>query len=74
MNQIQVASPVYKYNPSLENSAAIAAMSLMIRTDDELHKMIEEAMDKVNVQDNTILFFNTRHIVEMGNFAYGTLQ
>ena len=74
MNQIQVASPVYKYNPAIENSASIAAMSLMIKTEDELHKTIEEIADKANVTDSTILFFNSRHMVEMGNFAYGTLQ
>ena len=67
----RVGAPVYKLNFDDENPDIIAGMFLM--TDEKLDDHLKEFTDKSNLNDDTILFFQPRHLIEMYGVIHGML-
>ena len=75
MKDIKVYCPVYKLNLSLETKQAFASIYIMIIEDrNEADKVLSEVADKNDVNNDTILIFNQRHIIELSNMLYGILS
>jgi len=69
---IRVSAPVYKLNFDDENPDIIAGMFLI--ADEKLDDHIKEFVDKDKLNDNTMLFFQPRHLIEIFGIIYGVLS
>lgn len=68
---IRVAAPVYKLNFNDENPDIIAGMFLI--SDEKLNDHLREFVDKDKLNDDTMLFFQPRHLIEIFGIIYGVL-
>ena len=65
----RVEAPVYKLNFDDENPDIIAGMFLM--TDEKLDDHLKEFTDKSRLNENTMLFFQPRHLIELYGVIHG---
>lgn len=70
--KIKAGSPVHKINFNLENPNAIAGFYLISM--DDIKSYIDKIIDRNNVDDNTLLVFESRHVIECCQIIYGVLS
>lgn len=71
LRSIKAGSPVHKINFTIETPNAAAGMYLL--TKDDFKSYINEATDLTDVSDNTLLVFESRHVIECCQIIYGCL-
>jgi hypothetical protein len=72
LKTIKAGSPVHKINFTLASPNAIAGMYLI--TMNNVESYIDEAADYEDLEDNTLLVFESRHVVECCQIIYGCLN
>ena len=70
-DMIKAGSPVHKINFTIESPNAIAGMYLASM--ENITDYLDKIMDRENVTDNTLLVFESRHVVECCQIIYGCL-
>ena len=71
-NKIMANAPVNKINFNLENPNAVAGMYLLLIEDTK--KYLDGLVDKKDLNDNTLLVFQSRHVVECCQIIYGCMK
>lgn len=73
---IVAACPVFILNLSNNNASASAGCYLITRELDELQKILEDITKKDldNIDNESLLFFSQRHLIELANILYGALS
>lgn len=66
-----IVCPVFKLNLK-DNNNRIAGMYLV--ANDNCEKLIEEYADKLNLDDDTILYFTQRHSIEVFSILAGVFE
>jgi hypothetical protein len=69
--EFKLNCPAHKLNYCDDNVDIIAGLFLI--TNENPKKILDSYIDKENVTDNTILFFERRHLYELGGMLYGLL-
>lgn len=72
LKTIKSGSPVHKINFTLESSNAVVGMYLITMEDAESY--INKRADYKDLNDNTLLVFESRHVVECCQIIYGCLN
>lgn len=72
LKQIKAGSPVHKINFTLESPNAVVGMYLI--TMENLEEYLDKVVDKADLNDNTLLVFESRHVVECCQIIYGCLN
>ena len=73
LKQIKVGSPVHKINFSLESPNAIVGMYLITKEDGS-KKYLDKFVDKSEINNDTLLVFESRHVIECCQIIYGILN
>lgn len=71
LKQIKAGSPVHKINFNLENPNAVVGMYLITKTN--MQSYLSNFVDKTDVDYNTLLVFESRHVTECCQIIYGIL-
>lgn len=71
ITKIKCGSPVHKINLSIENNNAVAGMYLITMPDVKTY--LTEKNDLENLNNDTLLVFESRHVVECSLIIYGCL-
>lgn len=74
INKIKQQSPVHIFNIDLENKQTIIGMYLMCNDNKILETKLKESAIMDNIKDNTLLFFDRRHAVEIASILYGAFS
>lgn len=69
---INATCPIHKINFNLENNNAIAGMYLVVMEDPKSY--LNKIVDKKDLNDNTLLVFQSRHVVECCQIIYGCIR
>lgn len=72
LSKIKAGSPVHKINFTLENPNAVVGMYLI--TMEDAQSYIDKAADYNDLKDNTLLVFESRHVIECCQIIYGCLN
>lgn len=72
VKKLKVGCPVHKINFTTEHPNALAGMYLLTLKDPISY--INEIVDLEDVNDDTLLFFEPRHVVECCQLIYGCLS
>lgn len=72
LKTIKAGSPVHKVNFTMEDANAIVGMFLITKPD--VKSYIDKAADYTNLEKNTLLVFESRHVVECCQIIYGCLN
>ena len=72
LKSIKAGSPVHKINFTLECPNAVVGMYLM--TIDNTKEYLDKIVDREDLNDNTLLVFESRHVVECCQIIYGCLN
>ena len=72
MNAIKVSCPVKKININVQTPGGVIGMFLL--TDPNAIELLKEKADLDDLNENTILFFNNQHLVELSNIINGMLS
>lgn len=73
LKAIKAGSPVHKINFTLASPNAIAGMYLITMRGD-MKSYLDEAADYSDLNDNTLLVFESRHVIECCQIIYGCLN
>lgn len=71
MTKIKAGSPVHKINFSIENMNAVAGMYLI--SEKNMIDRIDNIADYADLNDTTLLVFESRHVIECCQIIYGCL-
>lgn len=74
INKIKQQSPVHIFNIDLENKQTIIGMYLMCSDTKTLETKLKESAITDDIKDNTLLFFDRRHAVEIASILYGAFS
>lgn len=72
LKKIKAGSPVHKINFTLENPNAVVGMYLI--TMENVEDYLNKAADYAELKKNTLLVFESRHVVECCQIIYGCLN
>lgn len=72
IKSIKAGSPVHKINFTLESPNAVVGMYLITMDDAEAY--LDKAADKTDLNDDTLLVFESRHVIECCQIIYGCLN
>lgn len=72
LKQIKAGSPVHKINFNLESPNAVVGMYLI--TMDNIKSYLDKVVDRADVNEDTLLVFESRHVVECCQIIYGILN
>ena len=72
LKMIKSGSPVHKINFSIESGNAIAGMYLISQKD--IKPCMDEIVDKTDLKGDTLLVFESRHVVECCQILFGCLH
>lgn len=72
LKTIKAGSPVHKINFSLESPNAIVGMYLI--TMENVESYLDKVADYSDLSDNTLLVFESRHVIECCQIIYGCLN
>ena len=70
--KIKAGSPVHKINFTLECPNAVVGMYLI--TMEDAKSYIDKAADEADLNDDTLLVFESRHVVECCQIIYGCIS
>lgn len=73
LKQIKVGSPVHKINFNLESPNAIVGMYLITK-EDNTKEYLDKYTDKEDINNDTLLVFESRHVIECCQIIYGILN
>lgn len=74
INNIKSQPPVHIFNFDIENKQSIIGMYLMCHDANKLEEMLKKHAIMDNIKDDTILFFDRRHAVEIASILYGAFS
>lgn len=76
INNVKIQSPVATFNFDINEkfNLSVIGFHLVSLYNDDLKKLLDEKSIMENVNDNTILFFNTHHIIELSYIINGCLD
>ena len=72
LKKIKAGSPVHKINFTLESPNAVAGMYLITIEDPKTY--LDKIVDHTNLKPNTLLVFESRHVIECCQIIYGCLN
>ena len=72
LKKIKVGSPVHKINFSIENQNAVVGMFLISLSD--VNTYLEKFADHDDLNEDTLLVFESRHVIECCQIIYGCLH
>lgn len=73
LKSIKCGSPVHKINFTLESPNAVAGMYLITKGDNTV-EYLNKIADKTDLNGNTLLVFESRHVIECCQIIYGMLN
>lgn len=72
LRQIKAGTPVHKINFTIDNPNAIIGMYLIAMNDMETY--LKKLVDLSDTSDNTLLVFESRHVIECCQIIYGCMD